>query len=133
MVDLKRFHFAYDRPAVLLRWTDRETVFNLGRSFFGCIMWSKQDAFQIQYGAFPTWSLPPVASRLYQLPLTNSISRETCSPFFWKSRFTRFNIRQLRQILHEEADATRLRRTKITGRILVSPFQLQGTRGKRHG
>ena len=40
---------------------------------------------------------------------------------------------QLRQILHEEADATRLRRTKITGRILVSPFQLQGTRGKRHG
>jgi hypothetical protein len=50
MVDLKRFHFAYDRPAVLLRWTDRKTVFNLGRSFFGCIMWSKQDAFQIQYG-----------------------------------------------------------------------------------
>jgi hypothetical protein len=48
MVDLKRFHFAYDRPAVLLKWTDRETVFNLGRSFFGCIMWSKQDAFQIQ-------------------------------------------------------------------------------------
>jgi len=122
MVDLKRFHFAYDRPAVLLRWTDRETVFNLGRSFFGCIMWSKQDAFQIQYGvdanAFPTSSLPPVASRLYQLPLTNSISGGTC---------------QLRQILHEEADATRLRRTKITGRILVSPFQLQGTRGKRHG
>src|SRR5437899_11028056 len=48
MVDLKRFHFAYDRPAVLPRWTDRETVFNLGRSFFGCIMWSKQDPFQIQ-------------------------------------------------------------------------------------
>jgi hypothetical protein len=48
MVDLKRFDFAYDRPAVLPRWTDRETVFNLGRSFFGCIMWSKQDAFQIQ-------------------------------------------------------------------------------------
>jgi hypothetical protein len=48
MVDLKRFHFAYDRPSVLPRWADRETVFNLGRSFFGCIMWSKQDAFQIQ-------------------------------------------------------------------------------------
>jgi len=86
MVDLKRFHFAYDRPAVLPRWTDRETVFNLGRSFFGCIMWSKQDAFQIQYGvdanAFPTWSLPPEVSRLYQPPLTNSISGETCSSFF---------------------------------------------------
>jgi hypothetical protein len=88
MVDLKRFHFAYDRPAVLPRSTDRETVFNLGRSFFGCIMWSKQDAFQIQYGvdanAFPTWSLPPVISRLYQPPLTNSISGETCSSFFSK-------------------------------------------------
>jgi len=85
MVDLKRFHFAYDRPAVLLGWTDRETVFNLGRSFFGCIMWSKQDAFQIQYAidanAFPTWSLPPVASRLYQLALTNSILGK---PFFWE-------------------------------------------------
>src|SRR2546423_3123115 len=48
MVDLKRFRFDYDRPAVLPRWADRETVFNLCRSFLGCIMWSKQDPFQIQ-------------------------------------------------------------------------------------
>jgi len=48
MVDFKRFPFDYDHPAVLPRWADRETVFNLGRSFFGCIMWSKQDPFQIQ-------------------------------------------------------------------------------------
>jgi len=86
MVDLKPFHFAYDRPAVRPRWTDRETVFNLGRSFFGCIMWSKQDAFQIQYGvdanAFPTWSLPPLVSRLYQPPLTNSISGKNLQLFF---------------------------------------------------
>jgi hypothetical protein len=58
MVDLKRFHFAYDRPAVLPRWTDRETVFNLGRSFFGCIMWSKQDAFQIQNTALMPTRFP---------------------------------------------------------------------------
>jgi len=85
MVDLKRFHFAYDRPAVLLRWTDRETVFNLGRSFFGCIMWSKQDAFQIQYGvdanAFPmvfaAGSLAPLPAPTHELNLARN-----SQPFF---------------------------------------------------
>jgi hypothetical protein len=48
MVELKPFRFDYDRPAVLPRSADRETVFNLCRSFLGCIMWSKQDPFQIQ-------------------------------------------------------------------------------------
>jgi len=35
--------------------------------------------------------------------------------------------------LMRKGDATWLRRTKINGRILVSPFHLEGTRGKRHG
>jgi hypothetical protein len=69
MVDLKRFHFAYDRPAVLPRWTDRETVFNLGRSFFGCIMWSKQDAFQIQYGV----DLAPLPAPTHELNLGRNL------------------------------------------------------------
>ena len=81
IVDLKRFHFAYDRPAVLPRWTDRETVFNLRRSFFGCIMWSKQDAFQIQYGvdanAFPmvfaAGSLAPLPAPTHELNLGRNL------------------------------------------------------------
>jgi len=77
---------------------------------------------------FAAGSLAPLPAPTHELNLGRNLQ-----PFFLKSRFTRFNIRQLRPILHEEADATRLRRTEISGRILVSPFQLQGTRGKRHG
>jgi len=79
MVDLKRFHFAYDRPAVLLKWTDRETVFNLGRSFFGCIMWSKQDAFQIQYALMPT-PFPHGLCRRLPRAFTSSHSRTQSRP-----------------------------------------------------
>ena len=107
MVDFKRLHFAYDRLAVLPRWTDRETVFNLGRSFFGCIMWSKQDAFQIQIRrrcqrvsrmVFAASSLAPLPAPTHELNLGRNLQLF----FFRKSRFTRFNIRQLKQILDEE-------------------------------
>ena len=69
MVDLKRFHFGYDRPAVLPRWAAREMVFNLGRSFFGCIMWSQQDPFQIQIGHYRS-----------QMSLSSWASAEVDSP-----------------------------------------------------
>ena len=77
---------------------------------------------------FAAGSLAPLPAPTHELNLGRNLQL-----FFSEVSLTRFNIRQLKQILHEDADATRLRRTKINGRILVSPFQLQGTRGKRHG
>jgi len=77
-----------------------------------------------------------VASSFAPLPAPThelNLGQKLAALFFRKSRFTRFNIRQLKQILDEETDATWLCRTKISGRILVSPFHLEGTRGKRHG
>src|SRR5438270_11031887 len=69
MVDLKRFHFGYDRPAVLPRWAARAMVFNIGRSFFGCIMWSQQDPFHIQIGHYHS-----------QMSLSSWASAEVDSP-----------------------------------------------------
>jgi hypothetical protein len=69
MVDLKCFHFGYDRPTVFPRWAAREMVFNLGRFFFGSIMWSQQDPFQIQVWRYrsqislSSWAFAEVDSR----------------------------------------------------------------------
>src|SRR5213082_2964754 len=86
MVDLKRFHFDYHRPAVLPRWADRERCLILVVLSLVALCGRSRTHSKFKYGvdanAFPAWSFPPVASRLYQPPLTNSISGETCSSFF---------------------------------------------------
>jgi hypothetical protein len=107
MVDSKRFHFDYDRPAVLPRWADRETVLNLGRSFFGCIMWSKQDPFQIQIRPLRPTRFPHglAASNLAPLPApTHELNLARSLPaFFSEVSLYPIHLRQLNRIVDEES------------------------------
>jgi len=134
MVDLKCFHFGYDRPTVFPRRAAREMVFNLGRFFFGSIMWSQQDPFQIQVWRYrsqislSSWAFAEVDSRRERDPRRScraSRVNDAIVPVRYERRIERPLARAecFRQLFRHPAGGAEefaLRsRTKISERILV--------------